>query len=222
MDQRVLDLSKYWDFFDSLERKDKDLILSSGIYRNFNKGEILVDGERECMGLVLVLDGQIRAYTQSEDGKEITLFRLLGGDSCALSSSCMMKDITFTVNLVAEQKTKVFNVPSHIYEQLNNKYIAVKNFTMNIMNSRFSDCMQAFELFAFKNLTSRLASALIEHYALKQSNVIDITHDILARDMGTAREVVSRALKQFEDSNLIKLYRGKIEILDIKGLYRHQ
>ena len=82
--------------------------------------------------------------------------------------------------------------------------------------------MQAFELFAFKNLTSRLASALIEHYALKQSNVIDITHDILARDMGTAREVVSRALKQFEDSNLIKLHRGKIEILDIKGLYRHQ
>ena len=80
--------------------------MSSGIYRNFNKGEILVDGERECMGLVLVLDGQIRAYTQSEDGKEITLFRLLGGDSCALSSSCMMKDITFTVNLVAEQKTK--------------------------------------------------------------------------------------------------------------------
>lgn len=213
-------LNKVLSFYDNLNDVDKELIIKTGRYIKYKKSSNLINNTDECMGLVLIIKGQIRAYTVSEEGKEITLYRLIEGDICIMSASCMLKEITFNISLTFEKDSEIFVIPANIYDELNKKYAEVKSYTLNLVNSRFSEVMWVFEQYVFTKMASRIAALLLEHSTYYEDNIIKITHEDLARDLGTAREVVTRMLKQFEEENLIKMSRGKIEILDIKALSR--
>ena len=167
---------------------------------------------------MLVKSGNIRAFFLSDSGKEITLYRLFENDACIMSASCILKNITFEIVLEAERESEVILVPTEIYQKLNNTSLAVQDFTNQLISSRFSDVMWVMEQIVFMSFDKRLAIFLLEQSAIEDSDVISLTHDVIAKNMGTAREVVTRMLKYFQTLEIVKVTRGSIEIIDRKKL----
>ena len=165
-----------------------------------------------------VKEGQVRVYITSPSGGEITLYRLVEGDVSILSASCMIKGMDISLDMMMESDTVLYTIPKEIYKKLNDTNTAVKDYTMEMVSERFSDVMWLFNQYVFSNAASRLAGAILEHMALAGEEKFSVTHDVLARDMGTAREVVTRLLKQFQTEGYVRLSRGYIEVLDAKAL----
>lgn len=201
-------------FWKNLNKNEQNLILNNYTEKSFSKNTILSGANNECTGFIIVKNGQIRIYSNSSEGKEITLYRLLELDSCIFSASCMLKNINFDISIGFEKDSNILIIPSEIFNELNETNPYVKSFVLDLVSSRFSDVMWIFEQYVFSNMAQRLANTLIEQSSLHNSQTLDITHDYIARELGTAREVVTRLLKQFQDDNVVKLSRNKIEILN--------
>ncbi len=146
------------------------------------------------------------------------MYRLVEGDVSILSASCMIKGMDISLDMMMESDTVLYTIPKEIYKKLNDTNTAVKDYTMEMVSERFSDVMWLFNQYVFSNAASRLAGAILEHMALAGEEKFSITHEVLARDMGTAREVVTRLLKQFQTEGYVRLSRGYIEVLDAKAL----
>lgn len=207
-------------FWKNLNENDQTMILNTIIEKSFSKNTILSGNNNECTGFLIVKYGQLRIYSNSSDGKEITLYRLLDLDSCIFSASCMLKNINFDISISFEKDSDILIIPSDIFNKLSEDNVYVKSFVLDLVSSRFSDVMWIFEQYVFSNMAQRLASTIIEQVSLNNSQTLEITHDYIARELGTAREVVTRLLKQFQDDNLVKLSRNKLEILNLDGLQK--
>lgn len=201
-------------FWGKLTPSEKEIIESNIIKKNFQKNTILLHGGDDCTGFLLVRSGQLRIYSHSVEGKQITLYRLLEMDSCIFSASCLLKNINFDISIDVEKDSELFIIPSEIFNSLSNENPAVQAFMLDLVTSRFSDVMWIFEQYVFTNMASRLARVLFEQASLNSSLVLEITHDYISKELGTAREVVTRLLKQFQSDGLIRISRNKIEILD--------
>jgi len=209
-----LELIKILPFYKNLRTSDK-LALDRIKKRSMEKGTLLP----RCSGVLCVLQGRLRVYIVNEGGKEITLYRLFEGDVCVLSGSCGIRNISFEVHVKAEVDTDLMTIPSSIYHNLEEKYPEVTSFSNSIMAERLSDVMWTLEQVAFSSMDKRVASYLVEQRAMTQSDDISITHDEIARDLGTAREVISRMLKYFQNEGWIKQGRGKVSIKNYSALY---
>lgn len=216
--ETVAFLKKVLPFWGRLTGEQRSLILSRVVPRTYYKGESMHHGSEHCAGLLLVRRGQLRVYIVSESGKEITLYRLFDGDICIFSASCMMKNINFEVYLETEQETEILLIPTEVYNQLNQTSIAVSDFTNQLMASRFSDVMWVMEQVLFTSFDKRLAAFLLEQSAIDGSDRLNITHETVAKHMGSAREVVTRMLKYFQSENMVSLSRGGITLTDRKKL----
>ncbi|MDD2217019.1 MAG: Crp/Fnr family transcriptional regulator [Eubacteriales bacterium] len=201
-----------------LTEKQRDEVNRHTDERHFKKGQFPHRGDVECTGLLMVKSGQIRAFMLSESGKEITLYRLLPWDVCLFSASCIMNDINFELHLEAEKDTVVFVVPAEIYGRLMKTSLPVSEYTRKLMASRFSDVVWIVEQVLFKRFDSRLASFLLEQMNIDNTDTLLITHDEIARHMGSAREVVTKMLNYFSNEGIVALSRGKIKIQDEKML----
>lgn len=162
----------------------------------------------------------MRAYIVSETGKEITLYRLLERDICIFSASCMLRNISFEIQVEAEKDTEAFLIPSSVYQDLLKKSIHVSDYTNQLMSSRFSDVMWIMEQVLFMSFDKRLALFLLEQSNIEGSNRLLITHETIAKHMGTAREVVTRMLKYFAAEGIVELFRGGILLKDTDKLTR--
>ena len=162
----------------------------------------------------MVEDGQLRAYALSPDGREITLYRLLERDICLFSASCMLRGIKFDITIEAEQDTHFWLVPAEVYRRAVTQSIELSNYTNQLMAERLSDVMWLLEKVLWQSMDQRLAGFLLEESNLAGSDELSITHEAVARHLGTAREVVTRMLKYFKNEGLITLTRGTIRILD--------
>ncbi len=198
-----MELGEYLPFWKKLTEAERRTLAGSVQRRRFEKGQVLHHGSDECTGLILTLDGQLRVYTISEEGRELTLYRLLERDLCIFSAPCMVKSILFDVIVEAEQDTEILHIPVDVYRDLMDNSAAVANFTNELMAARFSDVMWLMDQVLNKKIDSRLAAFLL---------------DQIARHMGTAREVITRMLKAFQADGLVKLTRGGIELLNEKRL----
>lgn len=205
-------------FWKSLKQEQKEKILHISRTHTFAVGESMNTGSSECAGLFLIKKGQVRAYMISETGKEITLYRLLERDVCIFSASCMMKNITFDIYLEAEKETEAYLIPTGAYEELSKQSIEVSDYTNQILSSRFSDVMWIMEQVLFMSFDKRLALFLLEQSAMENSDTFHMTQDVMARHLGSAREVVSRMLKYFSDEGYVEVARGKVTIIDKKKL----
>jgi len=210
--------TSHLEFLSKLSTDEQKLITQNTEIRHYNKGNELLNGVSECSGLIIVKNGQIRAYYISEDGKQITLYRLLEGDVCIMSASCVLKNITFDVSLEFERDSEIYVIPINIWSNLSSTNFHIKDYSMEIMASRFSDVMWVMEQLVFKGIGERVATFLIDESALQQSNTLTTTHEIIAKNLSTAREVVSRTLKHFESDGVLELSRGAIKITDFKKL----
>ncbi len=211
-------LKKHLSFWNKLDDKEKTLVENNVNKVTYSKGAILHNADTECLGLIIIQKGGLRVYILSEDGREVTLYRLSEGDACVLSASCILNNITFDVVIDAEVDTEILLLNIGTFSKLNNENIYVENFAYKNTVDRFSDVMWAIEQILFMSFDKRLATFLIDEMAKTKSTDINLTHEQIAKYLGSAREVVSRMLKNFELQNILKLSRGLIQIIDKEKL----
>ena len=218
MEPTLPTLQSFFPFWAELSAEHKDDLLHHSQSQRFERGKIIMPYKDECLGLMLVQHGQFRAFVLSNTGKEVTLYRLYDLDICLFSASCIMNDIQFDIQIETEKDTDALLVPASLYNRLLGQSIAVANYTNQLMASRFSDVMWVLEQIVFKGMGARVAQALLLHAQVEGSDTLSLTHDALARDLGTAREVVTRMLKYFRNEGALALTRGKIQLLDLPML----
>ena len=217
-------LQRSFPFWDGLSR-EQQRAMEQGITKTFceKKTRLHFGGgecagvqiiEKGCAGVQIIEKGRARIFITSPNGGDITLFRLMDGDVSILSAACMLNGMDIELDMEMETDCTVYTIPKRVYKKLYDESGAVKDYTMEMISEKFSDIMWLFNQFVFSNVASRLAGTLLEHRALEGSDVLPVTHEVLARDAGTAREVVSRLLKQFQADGLVRLTRGKVEIID--------
>ena len=211
-------IENVFPIWNKLTENVKQMLKDSAVKRRVEKGKILHKSSGECLGLVIVEEGQLRAFVLSEGGKEITLFRLFELDFCLFTASCVFSGIQFDVSIEVEKDTEFWLIPPNVYRELMEKSTAVANYTNELMASRFSEVMWLIEQVMFKSFDKRLAAFLIEESNIENSDRLEITHERIANHLGSAREVVTRMLKYFQNEGAVKLSRGAVEITDRKKL----
>lgn len=213
-----MDFKDVFPVWDSLDINEQELIERNIIAHNVKSGTIIHNGDLDCTGLILVKSGQLRAYIMSEEGREITIYRLFDYDICLFSASCMLNSITFEVTVSAEKDTEFWLLPSEVYKKIMDLSAPLANYTNELMASRFSDVMWLMGKIMWKSLDKRLASFLIEESSIEGKDHLVITHESIANHLGSSREVITRMLKYFQSEGIVELSRGKINIKDMEGL----
>lgn len=208
----------YLPVWNKLNQLQQDALINSAVNRHFKKGEILHNGSQNCTGLILVISGQLRAFTISDDGREITMYRLFERDICLFSASCIMNSIQFDITIAAEKDTEVLVIQPEVYKSIMEVSAPLANYTNEVMASRFSDVMWLMDQIMWKSFDKRLADFLLNEMSIENSDTLKITHETIGNHLGNPREVVTRMLKYFVNEGLISLSRGTIEIKDRKGL----
>lgn len=204
---------KAFPFWDKLTEDEQKIILNNSSLMTYHDGQNIHDST-ECTGVLVVKTGQLRVYMLSAEGKEITLYKLNPYDVCMLSAACILNNINFNVMVDAEQYSEVYLINPHKYNELKKKNIMVERFTNNVINSSFSEAMWIMEQIVFMSFDKRLAIFLLEQSESVKSDTLNLTHDYIAKNMGTAREVVSRMLKYFQTEGMVSLSRGSIFLND--------
>ena len=213
-----MNLAPYLPFWDGLTTEEQKRLSSSAQKRTASAGEHVHDGTQECTGFLIVTDGQLRIYNLSESGREITLYRLLPGDICLFSASCAIKNLRFDVMITAEKDTAFLLIPSDVYKRLMEENVAVSNFTNELMASRMSEVMWLMEQIMWQSFDKRLAAFLLEESSLNRSDSLTITHEAIANHLGSAREVVTRMLRYFQQEGFVALSRGVVTLTDKAAL----
>ncbi len=206
-------LEKSLSFFEKLKPDEKELVVGSGVSLKYKRGKKVLSDD-DCLGLIVIKKGILRIYMLSDEGREVTLFRLYDGDVCVLSDSCTMQNITFDVYIDAEEDCDVILIKSYIFERLSKQNTYVELFSYKLTTERFSQVMWTIEQILFMSFDKRLAVFLWDEASKNKSTILSLTHEQVAKYMGSAREVVSRMLKYFENEGIVKLSRGSIEIID--------
>lgn len=210
-------IADYFPIWNKLTPQQQKTLSDAAYPRHIPAGTVVHRGDMDCLGLLLIRSGQLRIYILSDEGREITIYRLFERDICLFSASCMMASIQFELHIEAEKDTDVFILPPMMYRSLMEESAPIANYTREIMSARFSDVMWLMEQIMWKSFDKRLAAFLLEESAL-DGDCLKITHEKIANHLGTAREVVTRMLRYFQSEGFVRLTRGSIEILDRKGL----
>jgi CRP/FNR family transcriptional regulator len=205
-------------FWESLSEHDKETFLRSSMKFEYKRGRTIHDGNN-CTGVILVKTGSLRLYMLSDEGKEVTLYRLFPGDMCMLSASCVLSTVTFDVFVDSEENSDCIVVGGCAYETLSNRMPEAKIFALEAAVGAFSDIMWVMQQILFMSMDKRLAIFLLDEVSKTGEETVKLTHEQIAKYMGSAREVVSRMLKYFATEGLVSVSRGEgIRILDKKRL----
>ena len=211
-------LSDYFPIWDKLTAQQQEQITAVSDLHPVKSGTVLHDGSPDCLGMLLVQKGQLRAYILSEEGREITISRFFEMDICLFSASCVMPNMMFDIFIEAEKDSDIWIIPACLYQNLMDESLPLANYSHQLITSHFTDVMWLMEQIMWKSFDKRLASFLLEEASLEGTNVLKITHEKIANHLGTAREVVTRMLRYFQGENLVRLTRGTVEITDPKQL----
>ena len=196
-----MSISQYFPIWDQLTPAQQELLAGSASKTQAAKGTVLHNGSADCLGLLLVCSGQLRGYILSDEGREITLYRLFERDMCLFSASCMLQSIQFDIQIEVEKDAEFWIIPPD-----------VANYTNEVMSARFSEVMWLMEQVMWKSFDKRLADFLLQESVLDGTNQLVLTHEKIANHMGTAREVVTRMLRYFQSEGLVSLSRGVVKI----------
>ena len=212
------DFANYFPIWDKMTANQQERLLSVTEFQKVKKGTVLHDGSPDCLGMLLVRSGQLRAYLLSEEGREVTICRFFEMDICLFSASCVMPNMQFDIFIEAEKDTELWIIPACLYQNLMDESLAIANYSHNLITNHFSDVMWLMEQIMWKSFDKRLARFLIEETVLEGSDSLKITHEKIANHMGTAREVVTRMLRYFQGEGMVKLTRGSVDVVDGKRL----
>ena len=213
-----MEFAQYFPVWDKLTPAQQQHIAGVVEFRKVARGTHIHDSSAECLGLVMVKSGQLRAYILSEDGREITISRLFEYDVSLLSASCVMPDMQFNVMIEAEKDSSFWSIPACLFKELSEKSLAVANYARNLLSSNFSELMWLMEQIMWKSIDKRLAAFLLDEIQVEGTSCLNITHEKIGNHLGTAREVVTRMLRYFQNEGMVKLTRGAVEVRDEKKL----
>lgn len=213
-----MQLESFFPIWNKIELEQQEKLRKSAIKKTIKKGTILCDGGKECTGLVLICKGLLRAYMLSEDGREVTLYRLFDRDICLLCASCVMTNIQFDIIIEAESDTEAWVILPWIYRSVQQDSLVFSNYMNDLLAMNLSEIMWMVEQIMWKSFDKRLAGFLIEESMIEDTSILKITHEKIANHLGTAREVVTRMLKHFQTEGLVNLRRGVVEITDFDKL----
>lgn len=206
------------EFFDMLSKDEKQLVADNVMIKTYSKNEYIHSCTGACLGMVYVISGSIRTSIISEEGRELTLFKLGVGDTCVISAACVLHEIRLESSMTAAEETTLLVLNSKALARLVEKNMAVKCYCYEIATKRFSAALFVLQEIILLRFDQRLAKYLLEMADKNNSNTIKITQENLAMEVNSAREVVARMLKQFELEELVELKRGSIELKDVEGL----
>ena len=209
----------YFPFWNVLSDEDKRLLCENTAEKHFDRSQSVHDN-MGCTGLFIVRSGRLRLYMLSDDGKEITLYRLSPGDICMLSASCVLQSVTFDVYVDAEEESDCYHISASAFSDVSNRYLEVKNYALETAVSRFSDVMWIMQQIVFMSMDQRLAIFLLEETQATGTDTVTLTHEMISRHLGTAREVITRMLKHLSSDGLIEVTRKGIVIKDKKKLLK--
>ena len=212
--------SEYFPIWDKMTPDQQQRLLDVSVFQKVKGGTVLHDGSPDCLGMLLVRSGQLRAYILSEEGREVTICRFFEMDICLFSASCVMPNMQFDIFIEAEKDSELWIIPACLYQNLMDESIAIANYSHNLITNHFSEVMWLMEQIMWKSFDKRLAKFLLEESALEGTNSLKITHEKIANHMGTAREVVTRMLRYFQSEGMVKLTRGTVDIIDTKKLQK--
>jgi len=179
------------------------------------KGTVLFRDGDACQGYVFVLNGSVRVQKMDLEGREIVLYRVEDGQTCMLTSACLLGDKPYPAEGIAEVETELVLIPASRFDELlsNSEF---RKFALSMISDRIADLMALIEDVAFGRMDVRLARRLLE--LDNGSHTLRLTHQQLATELGTAREVISRILKDFERRSLLSLRRGEVSLSDIAAM----
>ncbi len=209
-----MDYSEKIEFYEILSESEKALLQQGISRKTYRKGEQIHGDSGQCSGVLIVLKGKVRAYMLSEEGREITLYYLEEGETCIMSASCVMNCIAFEVHIEADADVEVLQIAASNFSSIEKSNLKVANFALKLAVERFSDVMWAMQQLLFFSMDKRLAMYLYDETSKAKTNVLKVTHEEIAKNLASAREVVTRLLQNFQKDGLVELSRGKVTVLN--------
>jgi CRP/FNR family transcriptional regulator len=205
-------------FWCSLNDGEKEYLLQHTVRISVPKGTNVYCTDESYFGIFLIAEGALRTYILSEDGRDITLYRLSRGEVGHISANGVLGNLVFEVNIETERDCVFYLIPPEAYQHISSQVPSMKLYTYQIAASRYSDIMFTLQEILFYSFDKRLASFLIDETIHTGCDTIYMTHEQIAKYVSSAREVVSRMLKYFAKEGLIESSRGSIRILDKQRL----
>lgn len=216
--QEVNFLQHETEFWHKLSANEQALLKDNAVCQKQSQGVILHSGTQKCLGALIIKVGQVRIYSVSDTGREITLYRLNPGDVCMLSASCVLENITLDILATTEKDSEIIFVNANVFATLISQNLALENYCLKLAVTRMSGIVWALEQILFMSMDRRLAGFLLEEAEKTQADSVKLTHEQIAKYIGSAREVVSRMLKYFEQEGMVQIARGSITLVDKKRL----
>lgn len=186
-------------------------ILDKGIIQSFPAATPIYWEGDACSHIAFLLSGEIRVYKSGQTGREITLYEIGPGDTCILNASCILSSSNYPANAVTRSQVDALLLPAREFQKLMAEYVEIRNFVFSLLSMRFSEVMALLEEVAFNRMDERLNEYLVEK---SENNLLEATHQVIANDLGTSREVISRLLKEMERQGKVQLARNSIRLLD--------
>ena len=214
-----MEFREYFPIWDKLTGDQQQRLSARLPLRAIPKGTVIHNGSMSCTGIILVKSGQLRTYMLSDEGREITLYRLFEGDMCLLSAPCMIRSIQFDVTVETEKDTEVWIIPPNVYQQVMEQSAPLACYTLELMATRFSEVMWLMEQVMWKSLDKRIAAFLLEESAIEEADTLKITHEAIANHLGSPREVITRMLRYFQSEGMVRLSRGAVTLTDMRALH---
>lgn len=217
MDRHVIKdrLRTLYPALEGLSEERLDALLDHAVVVQMKAGTVLFDDESPCQAFPMLVEGTIRVSKVGANGRELQLYRVVPGESCILTSSCLLGHVAYNARGVAETDIVAVTLPQPVFSDLLAQHQPFRDYVFSLFAERISELMQLVEAVAFQRLDQRLATLL-----LGKGKLVRTTHQALADELGSVREIVSRLLKTFAEQGLVSLAREQIEIVDAAGLRR--
>lgn len=209
---------QYFPFWDKLSENEKEQWIQETRTVKYEKGCKMFQCESGCNGIMIVKSGQMRTYISSKEGREITLFRVFKDDVCVLSAAGLMEAIVFDVMIDVVENSEVLMIPLSVCKVIMKNHPEFEAYLYRTATERFSDVLWIMQQILFLSIDRRIAQFLWDECLRNSSQTIKLTHEEIARYIGSAREVVTKVLKYFQSENMLTLSRGKITITDKEKL----
>lgn len=198
-----------------LPAAELDGLLAQALPLSLPAGAVVFDESQACQGFPLILSGSLRVIKSAPSGRELQLYRVSPGESCILTSSCLLGNSRYQARGIAEQPLEMVLLPAPLFHQLLGRHDAFREYVFHLFSDRLTDLMHLVSAVAFQKLDQRLAALLIA-----KPSPLYTTHQALADELGSAREMVSRLLKGFAEQGWVRLAREQIEVIDARALKR--
>jgi CRP/FNR family transcriptional regulator len=201
--------------FESLPAALRDELRNALRWVTVAAGSVLFEDRHECAGFPMVVRGVVRVTKAAANGRELALYRVSPGDSCVISTGCLLGHAPYAARGVAETDVTLALLPSAMFDRLVEQHEPFRRYVFSLFSERLAGLMQLIEEVAFRRLDARLAALLHA-----RASPLRTTHQALADELGSVREIVSRLLRGFEEEGLVRLSREQVEVVDREGLRR--